>query len=517
VSSPPVPLRVGTPAEASAVRALMDRSGFTEPAVCERLGISTLDAVDLPLFKSLRSRLSGAGALEILSRLFLFGDAVDETEARTHLGPTDVEALRTADLVRVWNDPAERRLFSPVRLVPVDLAARSPSRLLLASDRTDHPDASPFTPFPDIVFSAHNPLTREFLKLLPYSSPGRLLDMCSGTGAAAIAIAPAAAAVVAADVAERSAHFARFNAWINGCADVQVVCGDLYEPLKDRRFDRIIAHPPYVPAVSRTLTYRDGGQTGDEIIQGVIRGMPDHLEEGGTFHLLCLGMDTGDGPFEARARSWLGSAGNEFDIVFALDSVTPPELIATRIIDRNGGSPQDLERWRELFARLQVKEFVYGALVGRRFAGRSRGEPMTRRVLMTDATTCTGFDWLLQWFDWLRLPNRATRVLELKPQLPHDLTLDVRHRIEGRSFEPASYHLENGGRPFRARLATEAWVAALLGEFDGARTVRDAFASAKARGRVPPQFSESELEQLICFLIERGCVAAASVWNHPSH
>lgn len=506
--SPPVPLRIGTAADASAVMALMDRCGFTEPSVCERLGVSSLDAVDLPLFKSLRDRLATSGPVDILARLFLFGDAVAEADVRTRLGQSDVDALLATDLIRA--SETDQRLFSPVRLVPIHLAARSPSSLLLASDRTDHPDGARFAPFADIVFSAHNPLTREFLKLLPCSSPGRVLDMCSGTGVAAIAMAAGAAAVVAADVAERSVHFARFNAWLNGCANVEVVCGDLYRPLQGRRFDRIVAHPPYVPAVAHTLTYRDGGQTGDEIIQGVIRGVPDHLEEGGTFHLLCLGMDTGDGPFEARARSWLGPHGGEFDIVFALDSITPPELIATRIIDRSGGSPEDLQRWRELFSRIQVKEFVYGALAGRRIPRGAAGQAMTRRVLMTDATRAAGFEWLFGWFDWLRRPDRAARVLDLRPQLPADLMLDVRHRVEGGAFSPASYHLENGGRPFRARLATEAWVAALLGEFDGARSVRDAFAGAKARGRVPQQFSESELEQLICFLIERGCLTMST-------
>src|SRR5439155_15173460 len=69
-------------------------------------------------------------------------------------------------------------------------------------------------------------------------------------------------------------------------------------------------------------------------------------------------------------------------ILFALDSTTPPELIATRIIDRSSGSPDDLNRWRALFEQLQVKVFVYGAIAGRRFVG--DGEAFTRRVLMTD-------------------------------------------------------------------------------------------------------------------------------------
>ena len=507
---PAVPLRIATAAEVSAIRSALDRLHFNEPALCDRLGVSTLDAVDMPLFKSLESRLKEAGGLEVLGRLFLFGASVQENDARAHLSAAEFDAFRSADLLRNWADPSDRRLFSPVRLVPVHVERRSPSSLLLASDRVDHPDGSRFTPFADIVFSAHNPLTRQFLTLLPIRAGGRVLDLCSGTGVAALAMASDAAACTAADVAERSTHFARFNAWLNGCEDVEVVCGDLYQPLAGRTFDRIVAHPPYVPAVSQTLTYRDGGETGDAIIRGVIRGVPDHLATSGTFHVLCLGMDTSEGVFEERARAWLGSAAEEFDIVFALDSITPPELIASRIIERSGGAPGELEGWRELFARLQVKEFVYGALVGRHFQPRASGEAFTRRVLMTPDTRVDAFEWLFGWFDWLRLPERHSRILGLAPRLSPDLRLDVQHQVNDGAFVPATYYLENGGRPFRARLSTEAWVVALASEFDGTRAVRDVFADAKARGRVPPDFGDADLERLIAYLVERGCLSVTA-------
>ena len=503
-----VPLRVSAAASPAVLRQALKRASYNERHLCGVLGVSTLDSVDQASFKTLAKRLTGAGMLEALSRLFLFGTTVDRETLAALLPPEEIEAFQSADLLRIWEEPGPLRgeWFSPVRLVPVERGPQQPDDLLLAGDRFDHPDGSRFAPFADIVFSGHNPLTRQFLRLLPRSRCGATLDLCAGTGVGALALAPVAGECTATDIAERSAHFARFNGWLNEASNLHVECGDLYAPVGDRRFDRIVAHPPYVPALAQELTYRDGGQSGDAIIRGIIEGVPDHLESGGTFHLLCLGMDTTEGPFEQRVRGWLGEAQAEFDLVFALDSRTAPEQIAARLIQRRGGSAQDLERWRELFERLQVQEFVYGALVGRRFAPAAGIEPMTRRVVLTDDSTYDGFDWLFHWFDWLRGPGLPERVLSLRPTLVSDLSLEVRHRVANQAFEPAAYALTNGGRPFFSRLETEAWVVAMINELDGAQSLGDAFRSASARGRIPTGFDEPDMVRLACYLLERGCL-----------
>jgi hypothetical protein len=64
------------------------------------------------------------------------------------------------------------------------------------------------------------------------------------------------------DVADRSTDFARFNARLNGLSNVTAVSGDLYAPVAGLTFDRIVAHPPYVPSRETTMVYRDGGATG---------------------------------------------------------------------------------------------------------------------------------------------------------------------------------------------------------------------------------------------------------------
>lgn len=500
-----LPLTTGQSAVAAIIRALFQRAGFAERTLSDRLHLDSLDAVDQPIFKTLRDRLRQDELLLALADLFLFGRSVDGAELAGAMSAAEQQALLASDLVRPWSGGVEK-FWSPVRLVPVEVRLGEPVDLLIAGDRSDHPDGSPFRPFTDIVFPGHNPLTRQFLRLLPRRRPARVLELCAGTGVAAIAMAATGSGAVASDIAGRSVHFAQFNAWLNG-QTVEAVCGDLYEPITGQ-FDCILAHPPYVPALSQTLTYRDGGETGDAIVRGTVAGLPKHLSAGGTFLLLCLGMDTAEGPFEQRIRHWLGPAEHDFDVVFAVDSMNPPELIATRLVDRAAGSAEDLERWRDLFDRLQVKEFVYGAVVVRKHANDRRRSPASRRVLMTQDTSAADFDWLFAWFDWLDAAGGVSRVLDLPLSLPADLQLDVIHSVGPTGFAPSSYFLENGGRPFKSRLATDAWVAALLAELDGKRSMREVFQDAQARGRVPADFSEELLEQLTCSLIERGCLRA---------
>src|SRR5207247_2324413 len=69
------------------------------------------------------------------------------------------------------------------------------------------------------------------------------LDLCAGTGIAALVLSRHVERVVAADITPRAAHFARFNALLNSRPNVEIAVGDLYDPVAGRTFDRIVAHP----------------------------------------------------------------------------------------------------------------------------------------------------------------------------------------------------------------------------------------------------------------------------------
>ncbi len=85
--------------------------------------------------------------------------------------------------------------------------------------------------------------------------PQTILDLCTGAGALAIALAKRfpAAKVVAVDCSEAALAVARFNAKRHQCAPrITFLMGDLFEPLRARRsFDLLISNPPYIPERDR--------------------------------------------------------------------------------------------------------------------------------------------------------------------------------------------------------------------------------------------------------------------------
>lgn len=94
------------------------------------------------------------------------------------------------------------------------------------------------------------------LDLLP--EHGRLLDMGTGSGAIAVAVAHTRpdVAVVALDVSDAALAIARANAQRHGVA-ITFLQSDWYGALDDARFDIIVANPPYIAAGDAHLAQGD--------------------------------------------------------------------------------------------------------------------------------------------------------------------------------------------------------------------------------------------------------------------
>lgn len=91
-----------------------------------------------------------------------------------------------------------------------------------------------------------------FRNVIGFENP-RVLDLCTGSGAVAVAIAKHAkrAQLVATDISEAALTVARQNTETNGVADrVTILQGDLFDALKGiidpSPFDLIVANPPYI-------------------------------------------------------------------------------------------------------------------------------------------------------------------------------------------------------------------------------------------------------------------------------
>lgn len=80
--------------------------------------------------------------------------------------------------------------------------------------------------------------------------PLRILDMCTGSGCIAIALAQALpkATIYAVDTSKVALALAQKNALHNRVSNIKFICSDLFKALSAGSFDLIVANPPYVAA-----------------------------------------------------------------------------------------------------------------------------------------------------------------------------------------------------------------------------------------------------------------------------
>jgi len=135
----------------------------------------------------------------------------------------------------------------------------------------------------------------------PWIDPERVksvLDLCTGSGCIAVATAVClpAAQVTASDISAEALAVAARNVRRHGVGErVETVRSDLFEGLAGRRFDLIVANPPYVPEAGLSglpAEYRAepglglaSGADGLDAVLQILLDAPRHLGEDGT--LIC--------------------------------------------------------------------------------------------------------------------------------------------------------------------------------------------------------------------------------------
>ncbi|ANC91079.1 50S ribosomal protein L3 N(5)-glutamine methyltransferase [Azospirillum humicireducens] len=171
----------------------------------------------------------------------------------------------------------------------------------------------------------------EFTLVEDPTSVERVLDLCTGSGCLAILAARIfpEAQVDAVDLSADALEVARRNVADSGFEDrISLHHGDLFAPLKTRKYDVIITNPPYVDAEAMDALPPEfraepemalaGGDDGLDIVRRILKEAPKHLTPDGG--LLCE-FGTGREILEAEYPNldflWLQTA-NSFGEVFWL-------------------------------------------------------------------------------------------------------------------------------------------------------------------------------------------------------
>lgn len=140
-------------------------------------------------------------------------------------------------------------------------------------------------------------------------SPCRVLELCAGAGALSLVAAGFTHAdVTAVDCSRKALFSVAFNAR-RLRRRVRVRRGDLTAPVADRRYDLVVANPPYVPGVGDDLPTHgvmrafDGGRDGRLVVDRVCDEAPAVLAPGGRLlmvHSAINGVDESVRRLEAQ-------------------------------------------------------------------------------------------------------------------------------------------------------------------------------------------------------------------------
>jgi release factor glutamine methyltransferase len=134
-------------------------------------------------------------------------------------------------------------------------------------------------------------LVERALELLPKDQPLRVLDLGTGSGAIALAIASErpAAAITAVDISAAALEIARQNARDLRLESIDWRLGSWFDAVPQQAFDMILANPPYIAADDPALAKLadepslalSGGVTGLEALSHIAAHAPLYLRDHG--------------------------------------------------------------------------------------------------------------------------------------------------------------------------------------------------------------------------------------------
>ena len=132
-----------------------------------------------------------------------------------------------------------------------------------------------------------------------------VLDLCCGSGAVGISLAKICSnvKVTATDISAEAVETAEANAE-DLRVKVRFITGDMFEPVKGRKFDMIVSNPPYIRTnmISilqeevkdhEPLNALDGGRDGLDFYRTIVEKAADFLKPEG-FLLMEIGHDQGE-------------------------------------------------------------------------------------------------------------------------------------------------------------------------------------------------------------------------------
>ncbi len=455
------------------LRRLIETADYSRDTIGQALGLRGLAGIDGVPFQVLLHRLEGEGTLKSLVRLFLLAGDVDDAVACRDLELDSVDDwVEQGILARV--DPAKVR--GAFLILPG-------SELVLAGDWPGLPGQ---TLHRDHVLG-DNATAAILSHVTVPGHVGSVLDLGAGGGVQALAAATRAEEVVATDISARAVAFARFNAVLND-RSIECLQGDLFEPVVGRRFDLIVSNPPFVISPESSFTYRDSELGGEGIAQAIIRGVPDHLNEGGFCQMLCnLARHGDEDDWQGRLEALMTAAGlSAWAIV--LDIIDVGDYAAGWLRQAMVRDPQrmseELERWLDYYSERGITDVIWCALTMRMRSDIPRWFDVTKLEGRLEEPAGAQ---IRRCFEARELLSGSSDddLLAMRPRIDPDTRLESEMAPQPDGWEVVSSRLiPAGGLPFGG--AVDAEVANMLVRCDGTRTLREVLTESAATAEISP-------------------------------
>ena len=127
-----------------------------------------------------------------------------------------------------------------------------------------------------------------------------VLEIGTGSGIVAMYASKLTDKVTATDINFDAVALAESNFKANNIDNIELLFGNLFEPVKNRKFDVILFNTPYLPTeegevIEDNLNYAfDGGLNGRKVIDLFLNEVKNHLNEGGIVQLIQSSLSGND-------------------------------------------------------------------------------------------------------------------------------------------------------------------------------------------------------------------------------
>lgn len=295
--NPQVPLR----SIAQELIAVFEEAGFNTHGIAAHLGPQVTEALYRGEPAAVEVATTKGSQMDLLIRLFLLHQPAPATELAEAVGSVLATKLVDANVATADKNGVVR-IALDIRSHIIDGTSRWVFSDVDASV-VDH------VPGPDHVLGV-GAASLSLLRTTPTTPVQSVLDLGTGSGVQLLGQLDSAENIVATDVHERALALAQATIATTDAQNVEFRHGSWFEPVEGESFDRIVANPPFVVGLPEVgHVYRDSGLNLDGASELVISQAVEHLNPGGTAHLLAAWIHSSDEAWQQRVASWLPRTG----------------------------------------------------------------------------------------------------------------------------------------------------------------------------------------------------------------